>query len=584
MMNVNETKIIIAVLMASTVLSGTIYSTETLSPDYRPSMVALSDRDNSRSDSRRERAIEQALVQTMSAESTWADYENLTELYLANGLMDPAKPLLEKMRKDSTDPAKWYYRSYWFERGYGDRAQGILYLKKAIELAPQAEAARWNLGNDYVESEAYGLAKAVFAEMVQVYPESAYGWLGLARVALSDEEGEAFEASLGKATALAPDLAEVRFLLAMASARGGSAHQTDQTDAVVDDSEQWVGPSNPWLDFLVNQSFDFDKLEMNARRSLAAGQEEAAERALLRAIEVGSEEGLTYQLLGGIYLRKNDEALAKKAFDRAMELAPKTQGLYPLLVEFATRYEASDWLLEHLLKGEAVLDQDAFIQHQLGLIYLKKHELEKAETAFQKAYSIDGTRYQALIDLCEVYRNLENRTGYVDTLNTLYLNHWEEEGVDVLLGNAWMLLGDWQHLYALRTSMDYKMKVTDEEQLLRRGLGFVQRNAFYEGLRALESVLYENPRNAVALYNLGNLLCRFRNFEEGIKTFQLLGEIAPNDPRPFTGIAKAALETKQYSLGLYAAEKADELIQKQPEFAFLKSNVEALLVQYWDLL
>jgi tetratricopeptide (TPR) repeat protein len=211
----------------------------------------------------------------------------------------------------------------------GKSAEAIPYLEKVQSWYPSANVdASYILGIAYLQTKNYPSARAAFAKMFQVPPDSAAAYLFTARLLLRFEIGTVAEEYTNKAIQLDPKLplahqllgelylyqskfpeASAQFLQELAINPGNAAAYYKLADAYsrlqrFDEAEKLLQRSI-WLD--PNSSGPYILLGKVLRNK---GETELAVRTLQRALAMDPNNAVTHHLLGQAYrdLGKSDEA------------------------------------------------------------------------------------------------------------------------------------------------------------------------------------------------------------------------------------------------------------------------------------
>ncbi|MCX7994911.1 MAG: tetratricopeptide repeat protein [candidate division WOR-3 bacterium] len=265
--------------------------------------------------------------------------------------------------------------------------------------------------------------------------------------------------------------------------------------------------------------------------------------------------------LGVTYRNKGLFTEAKREFEEALKLKSDDADLYAGLGEVNLFLNKLDEAHNNFSK---CLELDAFSVrglNGLGIVFLKKNNFQQAKIYFEKSLAIDNKYVQARANL-----------GL-----TLYLLNQIEEGVNVL--REAMEQGSEEARYNLGM---YLYKKGDYEQVLRlfkdesvdgnffKGLVYAELGRDEEALAAFRSVINTVPGYAGAFYNLGFLLMKTGQFEEGLSNIRRGMEIEPNYEKEKYRIAIAP---ELYEYGLYYTpakieEKFEEKIVEEVEEFF----------------
>jgi tetratricopeptide (TPR) repeat protein len=198
----------------------------------------------------------------------------------------------------------------------GRPGDAIPYLEKVQSWYPSANVdAAYILGVAYIQTKQYPSARAAFAKMFQVPPDSAPAYLFTARLLLRFDFGPIAEEYGKKAVELDPKLPLAHQLLGelylYQSKIPEAAKQFEQ--------ELAINPGNPVAYYKLADAYSriqkFDE----------------AEKLLQRSIWLDSSSTGPYVLLGKVLLKKGETQLAIRALQRAISMDPNNNIPHHLL-------------------------------------------------------------------------------------------------------------------------------------------------------------------------------------------------------------------------------------------------------------
>jgi tetratricopeptide (TPR) repeat protein len=198
----------------------------------------------------------------------------------------------------------------------GKHAEAIPYLEKVQSWYPSASVdASYILGVAYIQTRNYPSARAAFAKMFQVPPDSAPAYLFTARLLLRLDFGPIAEEYGKKAVELDPQLPLAHQLLGELY-----LYQSKIPEAITQlEQELLVNPGNPAGYYKLadaysrNQKFD------------------EAEKLLQRSIWLDATSTGPYILLGKVLQKKGETQLAIRALQRAIAMDPNNDIPHHLL-------------------------------------------------------------------------------------------------------------------------------------------------------------------------------------------------------------------------------------------------------------
>jgi tetratricopeptide (TPR) repeat protein len=198
----------------------------------------------------------------------------------------------------------------------GKPGEAIPYLEKVQTWYPRANVdASYILGVAYIQTKQYPQARAAFAKMYAVPPDSAAAYLFCGRVLLRLDFGPVAEEYALKAIALDPKLPMAHYLL------GELYLYQSKIDQAISNLQQEVA-INPGF---ANGYFKLADAYMRVQKY------DEAERLLERSIWLDSNSTGPYILMGKVLEKKGETLLAMRALQRAISMDPGNAMAHQLL-------------------------------------------------------------------------------------------------------------------------------------------------------------------------------------------------------------------------------------------------------------
>jgi tetratricopeptide (TPR) repeat protein len=198
----------------------------------------------------------------------------------------------------------------------GKPADAIPYLEKVQTWYPRANVdASYILGVAYIQTKQYPQARAAFAKMYDVPPDSAAAFLFCARILLRLDFGPVAEEYANKAISLDPNLPLAHYLL------GELYLYQSKIDPAISNFEQEVA-INPGY---ANGYFKLADAYIRVQKF------DDAERLLERSIWLDPNSTGPYILMGKVLEKKGETQLAVRALQRAISMDPGNPMAHQLL-------------------------------------------------------------------------------------------------------------------------------------------------------------------------------------------------------------------------------------------------------------
>ncbi|HAK56323.1 MAG TPA: hypothetical protein DCP38_12735 [Acidobacteria bacterium] len=343
----------------------------------------------------------------------------LGQLYQANNFLDRAARSYElAIGRDATAP-RWPHLLASVHRSRGDSRAEIELLERAVDLAPGYAPAWLRLADARFTEGLVEPARDAYEQRLALVDGDAYAHLGLARIALDAEAWEAAEEHLVEA-GTADGFDTVYRLLATVHAQLGRAAQREAALARADRGRPFAPAPDPWVDDLMDQSYDVASLLLRVSRWSEAGRTVLAQRAFERARQLEPENPEIYVLLGRY---APDVAQARQAFETAVSLAPDHAVAHVGLGEMLLR-ENRPAEAEVVLRRAVELDPEQAAGHKnLGLAAAAAGRFEEAIRHVRRSMTLSPNTVSFHYSLASILREAGRSVEARDELRLL-LERW----------------------------------------------------------------------------------------------------------------------------------------------------------------
>lgn len=239
-----------------------------------------------------------------------------------------------------------------------------------------------------------------------------------------------------------------------------------------------------------------------------------------------------HQGLGDVYLKMRKWKEAIPPLSKAAELNPDNTRAYYLI---GTAYEelrefdqASQAYNTYLEKNPRDLGDTYY---RLGLCYVELNELEKAKASLEKAMEIDAQNEQLMGKLADIY----NKTGQFDKAAETYTTLAELYPNDAK--------------YYFNTIV----KMYDEAGMQDKAI------------ETTKQMIDLNPQDADAIYNLGYMYVKLKNYDEAIETFKRAIEVRPDFEFAYSNLGYCYVQQKKYKESIETYKKLVEINPDNPD-------------------
>lgn len=252
----------------------------------------------------------------------------------------------------------------------------------------------------------------------------------------------------------------------------------------------------------------------------------SAASTLKKIVELDPSLDSAHQALGEVYMKMRKWKEAIPPLNKAVELNPGSAKAYYLigiaqeeLREFGQAEEAYKTYLE---KNPAD-PGDAY--YHLGICQMELDKPEEAEASLEKAAEIDAQNAQIISKLADAYQ----KTGQYVKAEEAYTKLAEINPDDAK--------------YYLSTIV----KMYDEAGMQE------------EAIEATKKMIALNPQDADAVYNLGYMYVKLKNYDKAIETFKKAIEIRPNFEFAYSNLGYCYTQQKKYNESIETYKKLVEI-------------------------
>ena len=288
-------------------------------------------------------------------------------------------------------------------------------------------------------------------------------------------------------------------------------------------------------------------------RALTHGEQEKAQTALEKAIELDGSIADAHCILGVIYKGAEEIHAAAEAFQRATIADENYIEAY---------YELADVLLIHLgdtaqaiqvLQKAVAIDADhARARTLLGIAYFRDNLTEAAIHELQHAIKLDPTSEIAHYTLGTALLQQEAWQSAIDTFKKLI------EEIDPFHAKAHFSLGT-----AYRRNGD----IAVAQKNLQR---FEVLSVEEEQLTHLKRFVQQNPTNAEAWYRLGRIQLKRQLWREAAHSLERYVPLAPQATRGYEALGYVHFQQQNYK---QAAAMYQKVIQQKPNVATYRNSL-----------
>ena len=271
------------------------------------------------------------------------------------------------------------------------------------------------------------------------------------------------------------------------------------------------------------------------------GEMSQAFRYLLKTQELSPNDLDVRLKLGGIYYLGGRREEARDAALSVLEKEPKTLDALALLADTAGTPEEVDATIQRLEAARADLGDRAKLHLGLGVLYLRKQDLPRAEAAFQEAVAKEPKSIEAHSMLGSFF--LVKRDSVQAEREFKAAADLAPVGSPARLRLVNFYLRAQRPDEAKRILSEITQKTPDYLPAWRRRaeIAFQERN-YDESLKALQTILKKNPSDLEGHFLQGRVRLARRETTEAIQEFQQVLKLDPRNAASHYQLGQAQLQ------------------------------------------
>lgn len=277
--------------------------------------------------------------------------------------------------------------------------------------------------------------------------------------------------------------------------------------------------------YLIKHPGSVEGLEILGISSEINKRHNEAESYFLQALKADPSRAITKLELASVYISSGSEQKAKSFLEEVIKAEPQNIRAYYMLAALEKSMGNIDRSLEIYQKIVSINQADTLAAYKMGLIYIEKNELNKAESIADNLLKnfpkrADGYRLKGLVryhrkNYSDAMISLQNSIKISPTLEGYYF-----------LGLCYYNQGD------LETALSQFRKILDNvptsrQARLMTGTILLSQKRLDDAIAEIKKVLQNDDKDAIAHNMLGNAYMAKGMFEEGMHELNLATRIDP---------------------------------------------------------
>jgi Flp pilus assembly protein TadD len=260
------------------------------------------------------------------------DVRALAHLYEANRLNDEARACYEILRAGRALTAGDHYCLADIAAYQGDLARAEAELREVLGMDPTYIPAHLALGEVLFKSGRPDAAAAEYKAILAMVPNQPQAMFGMARIELLGGNDDAAITTLGALMAAHPEMTSGAGLLAQVLDRKGDAARAALMRRWSRQKPEPV-PEDPWLDALLADSYDIQRLSLKFEEYFASGQIALAVPLLKRVEDLDPKSPIPQLLRGWTQARDHNDAEAVREYRLALDKGADPEKICPYVVQ-----------------------------------------------------------------------------------------------------------------------------------------------------------------------------------------------------------------------------------------------------------
>jgi Flp pilus assembly protein TadD len=468
------------------------------------------------------------------------DLRSLAHLYHANRLHEEARGCYAFIAKGSKLTARDHYYLADIAQYEGDLDLAQAELRAVLETEPNYIPAGLELGDALFKSGRADEAEKEYAAILAVEANQPQALFGLARIDLLRGNDDAAVARLEGLMASHPEMTSGAGLLAQVFDRRGEATRAAAMTQWSRQEPEPV-PVDPWMDALLADCYDVQRLGLKFEEYFASGQIGLAVPLLNRVEELDPASSIPQLLRGWTAARDHHDLEAVQEYRRALDKGGDPEKICPYLVQSMLALGKVDDAARLMAENYAKKPDSIPILTAYVDVAARQGDTNMVRVLSRKVLEKDPYLYSANFNLAKALWASGERDEAAKCLQRI-----TEVRPSDLASRA--LLGE----YFLGKS-DPVSAIGPLEQAI--ALAGAQSPA----LKTLTAMLY------AAYVQAGNAAVKKGQYADAVATyFEKAIALSPEDPAAYAEKAVASVQLEQYRGAAEALEKLASLQPRNP--------------------
>lgn len=464
----------------------------------------------------------------------------LGRLYHANGFTAEAEACWRWLRVAEPAEPRWAYLLADLRNTAGDPEAFEALLRETLQLAPDHAPARQKLAEIAFKSGRTDEAVVHYEARLALLPGDPYSRLGLARAAMQRGQTNEARRRIAELVRDHPDFPPAHNLHAEFLAAAGDEAGARRHRWLGRESGRFREADDPWLQGLTAWCYDPQRLAVLGTAEFQLARGDRGRALIERSVQLAPEDPAGHELLGDLYLKLKEPALARSSLSEALRLnqaagvrAPAN--LYVNLADAWRQTGRPDEALRVIDEGLTRLGGPFELHLARGVILDGMERVPEAEVALRKALALNPNDAEANHFLGLVLLQLDRQPEAVGYLKQALVQQPTYPKVLALLGQLELEAGRLaaageflEPLFEANPGLREVQELTAYWRL-QSGLAAAAQNAPAAAERHYRGGLEAQPENVDLLISLGAMLLAQGRAAEAEASLVSYRRLRPNE-------------------------------------------------------
>lgn len=360
--------------------------------------------------------IQNASTQAKEGPDQLDGLAELSRLYDANGYTRRAWECYAALVLVEPSEPRWPYLFGKILAGYGELEEAAPLFRRAVDLEPSYLPSHIRLADTLLKQNRFEEAKDAYEDALKTAPESAYALVGLARVAIANDDLPLAREHLEDAVRLTDYKIGADLLGDVYERLGLPALEKDVLQKM--EWGSYADLPDPWSLTLMDDCYDAYQVSIAGGWVVHQGDIYTGLRYIKRAIDLAPDTAVLHFQIAGIYMNLNELDKAEEHFKRCVEIQPDFADAWLTLIEIAKRKQSPTLVRRTLDLALRAAPDSPSLNIEKGKMLLAQKRVADSIPYFERSIEIRPHEAIGYIELARAYltnNEVEKGVGLIRT-------------------------------------------------------------------------------------------------------------------------------------------------------------------------